>query len=42
MTMAFKTKDEDMVKRAHEGDRVKVRVENVNGTLTVVAMEKQS
>ncbi len=42
MTMAFKVKDADMVKRVHEGDRVKVRIENVNGTLTVVAMERQS
>jgi len=42
MTMAFKAKDEDMIKRVHNGDKVKVRVENVNGTMTIVAMEKQS
>ena len=42
MTTAFKAKDADMVKRVHEGDRVNVRVENVNSTLTVVAMEKRS
>lgn len=42
MTMAFKAKDADMVKRAHEGDKVKVRVENLNGTLTIVKLEKQS
>ncbi|SAK92854.1 RND family efflux transporter MFP subunit [Caballeronia arationis] len=42
MTMAFKAKDTAMVKQAHEGDKVKVRVENVNGTLTIVKLEKQS
>ncbi|MFM0367517.1 copper-binding protein [Paraburkholderia sediminicola] len=42
MTMAFKAKDATMVKQVHEGDKVKVRVENVNGTLTIVKLEKQS
>ncbi len=42
MTMAFKTKDAAMVKQVHEGDKVKVRVENVNGTLTIVKLENQS
>ncbi len=42
MTMAFKAKDAAMAKQVHEGDKVKVRVENVNGTLTIVKMEKQS
>ncbi|MBB5428308.1 Cu/Ag efflux protein CusF [Paraburkholderia sp. JPY158] len=42
MTMAFKAKDAAMVKQVHEGDKVKVRVENVNGTLTIVKMEKRS
>ncbi|SKD03114.1 Cu and Ag efflux protein CusF [Burkholderia sp. YR290] len=42
MTMAFKAKDAAMVKQVHEGDKVKVRVESVNGTLTIVKMEKQS
>jgi len=42
MTMAFKAKDTAMVKRVHEGDKVKVRVENVDGTLTIVRLEKQS
>ncbi|SOF01846.1 Cu and Ag efflux protein CusF [Burkholderia sp. OK233] len=42
MTMAFKAKDTAMVKQVHEGDKVKVRVENVNGTLTIVKLEKQS
>jgi Cu/Ag efflux protein CusF len=42
MTMAFKAKDAAMVKQVKEGDKVKVRVENVNGTLTIVKLEKQS
>lgn len=42
MTMAYKAKDAAMVKQVHEGDKVKVRVENVNGTLTIVKMEKPS
>ncbi|WP_272544883.1 copper-binding protein [Burkholderia cepacia] len=42
MTMAFKAKDAAMVKQVHEGDKVKVRVENVNGTLTIVKLVKQS
>lgn len=41
MTMAFKAKDAAMVKQVHEGDKVKVRVEDVNGTLTIVKLEKQ-
>lgn len=31
-----------MLKRVQEGDKVKVRVENVNGGMTIVKMEKQS
>jgi Cu(I)/Ag(I) efflux system periplasmic protein CusF len=42
MTMAFKAKDVAMVKQVHEGDKVKVRVENVDGTLTIVKLAKQS
>lgn len=42
MTMAFKAKDSAMVKQVHEGDKVKVRVENVNGTMTIVKLDKQS
>ena len=42
MTMAFKAKDAAMARQVHEGDKVKVRVKNVNGTLTIVEMEKQS
>ena len=41
MTMAFKAKDAAMVKRVHEGDKVKVRVENVGGEMTIVKLEKQ-
>ncbi|KVK87567.1 RND transporter MFP subunit [Burkholderia ubonensis] len=42
MTMAFKAKDAAMVKQVKEGDKVKVRVEQVNGTLTIVKLEKRS
>ncbi|BBQ03427.1 RND transporter MFP subunit (plasmid) [Burkholderia sp. SFA1] len=42
MTMAFKAKDAAMLKQVHEGDKVKVRVENVDGNLTIVKLEKQS
>lgn len=42
MTMALKAKDAAMTRLVHEGDKVKVRVENVNGTLTIVKMEEQS
>ncbi|MPW18958.1 RND transporter MFP subunit [Paraburkholderia sp. CNPSo 3157] len=42
MTMVFKAKDSAMARQVHEGDKVKVRVENVNGTPTIVKMEKQS
>ncbi|KWK85710.1 RND transporter MFP subunit [Burkholderia ubonensis] len=42
MTMAFKAKDAEMVNHVKAGDKVKVRIENVNGTLTIVKLEKQS
>lgn len=42
MTMAFKAKDAAMVKQIKEGDKVKVRVEEVNGTMTIVKLEKRS
>ncbi len=42
MTMTFNAKDGSMVRQIHEGDKVNVRVENVNGTLTIVTLEKQS
>jgi Cu(I)/Ag(I) efflux system protein CusF len=41
MTMAYKAKDAAMVQQAKEGEKVKVRVENVNGTLTIVKLLKQ-
>ncbi|RQR92604.1 MULTISPECIES: copper-binding protein [unclassified Burkholderia] len=42
MTMAFKAKDAAMLAEVHAGDKVKVRVENVNGTLTIVRLVKAS
>ncbi|CAE6763777.1 hypothetical protein R75465_03273 [Paraburkholderia aspalathi] len=42
MTMAFKAKDAAMIKQIHEGDKVKVRVEDVDGTMTIVKLEKAS
>ncbi|MFD1561419.1 copper-binding protein [Paraburkholderia silviterrae] len=42
MTMAFKAKDPGMLKQVRQGDKVKVRIENVNGTLTIVKLDKQS
>jgi Cu/Ag efflux protein CusF len=41
MTMAYKAKDAAMLKQTHEGDKVKVRVEDVGGTLTIVKMVKK-
>ena len=41
MTMAYKAGDESMVKQAKAGEKVKVRVENVDGTLTIVKLQKQ-
>lgn len=41
MTMAYKAKDPSMVKQAKEGEKVKVRVEDVDGTLTIVKLIKQ-
>jgi Cu/Ag efflux protein CusF len=40
-TMAYKAKDALMLKQAKEGEKVKVRVEEVDGTLTVVKLVKQ-
>ncbi|MBN3786139.1 copper-binding protein [Burkholderia sp. Ac-20353] len=42
MTMAFKAKDAAMIAQVKEGDKVRVRVENVNGTMTIVKLEKRS
>jgi len=41
MTMAFKAGDRAMLASLHVGDMVKVRVERVNGALTIVRLEKQ-
>nr|WKF59631.1 hypothetical protein HUO10_004142 [Paraburkholderia busanensis] len=41
MTMAFKAKDAAMLKDVKEGDNVKVRIEDVNDTLTIVKLVKQ-
>ncbi len=41
MTMAYMANDTAMFKDIKEGDSVKVRVENVNGTLAIVKMVKQ-
>jgi Cu(I)/Ag(I) efflux system periplasmic protein CusF len=41
MTMAYKAKDASMINQAKEGEKVKVRVENVDGTLTIVKLMKQ-
>ncbi|PRH47004.1 copper-binding protein [Burkholderia multivorans] len=38
MTMAFKAADPAMLGGVHVGDHVKVRVERVNGTLTIVKL----
>ncbi|KVL08072.1 copper-binding protein [Burkholderia sp. MSMB1826] len=42
MTMAFKAKDAAMLAHAHAGDKVKVRIEKVDGTLTIVRLVKES
>ncbi|MBR8233016.1 copper-binding protein [Burkholderia sp. AU42008] len=41
MTMAFKAADAAMIPSLHVGDKVRVRVENVNGTLTIVKLVKR-
>ncbi|AOI75943.1 copper-binding protein [Burkholderia sp. NRF60-BP8] len=41
MTMAFKAGDAAMIPSLHVGDKVRVRVENVNGTLTIVKLVKR-
>lgn len=42
MTMAFKAKDAAMVRQVKEGDKVRVRVEEVGGTMTIVRLEKRA
>ncbi|RQS36116.1 RND transporter MFP subunit [Burkholderia sp. Bp8992] len=41
MTMAFKVGDVAMIPSLHAGDKVRVRVERVNGTLTIVKLVKR-
>ncbi|TCW85609.1 RND transporter MFP subunit [Burkholderia sp. SRS-46] len=41
MTMAFKAKDAAMVRQVKEGDKVRVRIEDVGGTLKIVRLEKR-
>ena len=41
MTMAYKARDAAMVTQAKAGEKVKVRVENVSGTFTIVRLIKQ-
>lgn len=41
MTMAYKAKDAAMVQQAKEGEKVKFRLENLNGTYTITALEKR-
>ncbi|WP_175774429.1 copper-binding protein [Burkholderia anthina] len=41
MTMTFKAGDPAMIESLHVGDKVKVRVERVNGTLTIVKLVKR-
>ncbi|WP_454688196.1 copper-binding protein [Achromobacter aloeverae] len=38
MTMAFRVQDSSMLTQAKEGERVRVRVENVNGVMTIVKL----
>ena len=39
MTMSFKAKDPAMLTKWKEGDKVKFRTADVNGTMTVVSIE---
>lgn len=41
MTMAYKAKDVAMLKQAKAGEKVKFRLENLNGTYTITTLEKQ-
>ncbi|NIE55421.1 MULTISPECIES: copper-binding protein [unclassified Burkholderia] len=41
MTMAFKVADAAMIRPLHVGDKVRVRVENVKGELTIVKLVKR-
>lgn len=41
MTMAYQAKDAAMLGSVRAGEKVKVRVENVNGSLTIVKLVKR-
>ncbi|MFW7342356.1 copper-binding protein [Pollutimonas sp. H1-120] len=41
MTMAYKAKDATVLKQAKEGEKVKFRLENLNGTYTITSLKKQ-
>jgi Cu/Ag efflux protein CusF len=39
MTMAYQAGNTDMAQHVHAGDKVRVRIENLNGTLTIVKLD---
>lgn len=41
MTMAYKAKDETVLQQAKEGEKVKFRLENLNGTYTIMTLKKR-
>ncbi|TCT07035.1 copper-binding protein [Paralcaligenes ureilyticus] len=41
MTMAYKAKDAAMVDRAKEGEKIRFRLEDLNGTYTITRLEKK-
>lgn len=41
MTMAYKAKDAAMIEQAEEGEKVKFRLENLNGTYTITTLTKR-
>lgn len=41
MTMAYKAKDAAMLKHAKEGEKVKFRLENLNGVYTITTLKKR-
>ncbi|MFW7343870.1 copper-binding protein [Pollutimonas sp. H1-120] len=41
MTMAYKAKDATVLQQAKEGEKVKFRLENLNGTYTIMTLKKR-
>lgn len=41
MTMAYKAKDAAVLQQAKEGEKVKFRLENLNGTYTITTLKKR-